>query len=62
VIPAVVEIIDDVNDKLEIYPAVPKPATVDVISVMFVFPPGPNAVEKEERAPLIDEKRDKLDT
>ena len=54
VIPAVVEMIDDVNDKLETYPAVPKPATVEFMLIIFI-PPGPNAVENDDIASLIDE-------
>ncbi len=38
---------DDVNDKEEIYPADPRPLTVEVRVSIFV-PPGPKAVEKEE--------------
>jgi hypothetical protein len=60
--PPVVETKEDVNDNVERYPAVPKPATVDVISVMFVFPPGPIAVEKVERDPAMEEKRDRVET
>ena len=45
----VVEMREDVRDKVETYPALPRPATVDV-NVSILVPPGPKAVEKEERA------------
>ncbi len=43
----------EARDALETYPAEPRPATVDVIEVISV-PPGPKAVEKEERAAFKD--------
>jgi hypothetical protein len=46
---------------VEIYPAEPNPRTVDVILVTLV-PPGPNAVEKEEMAALIEEIIDGVET
>ena len=51
----------ETKDKEETYPAVPNPATVDVMLAILV-PPGPNAVEKEERAPAIDDVKDKVET
>ena len=41
-------LIEDVSESVETYPAVPSPATVDVIAVIFV-PPAPKAVEKDEK-------------
>jgi hypothetical protein len=43
-------LIDDVRDKVDTYPTVPRPATVDwILDVVMVPPPGPNAVEKEDK-------------
>lgn len=53
--------IEEFMDKVETYPAVPRPVTVDVIFVM-VRPPGPKAVEKVDKAPVIDEYKDNVET
>ncbi len=39
----------DTKERVEIYPVVPRPVTVDVIFAMLI-PPGPKAVEKEDIA------------
>ena len=51
----------DIRDKLETYPELPRPATVDA-RVVILVPPGPMAVENVERDSLIDEIRDGVDT
>ncbi len=43
---------EEVNDKVETYPADPRPVTVEVITFILV-PPGPNAVEKGEKLWLM---------
>ena len=46
----VVETIEDVRDNVETYPAFPNPPTVESRFAEVKPPPGPNAVEKEEKA------------
>ena len=45
----VVEIKEDVKEAVDKYPADPRPVTVDVRFAVLIPPPGPNAVEKEEK-------------
>ncbi len=49
----VVEMKEEVREAEEIYPAEPNPVTVDVKLAIDKPPPGPNAVEKEEKLWLI---------
>ncbi len=48
----------------ETYPAVPRPATVDCKfpKLSVPLPTAPKAVEKEERAPWIEEFMDNVET
>jgi hypothetical protein len=55
--PTVVE----TRDKVETNPDEPRPATVDT-NVVILVPPGPNAVEKEDKAWLMDDVKDKVET
>jgi len=50
-----------INVKLETYPAVAKPMTVEA-KLKGATPPGPNAVEKVEIDSLIVEYIDKVET
>ncbi len=45
----VVEINEEVSEAEEIYPIDPRPVTVEVKLLSWTPPPGPKAVEKEEK-------------
>ena len=61
--PAVVDTRVDWRDRDEINPIVPRPWIVDwILDVVMVPPPGPKAVEKEDKAVLIEDVRDRVET